>query len=92
MPRAQDRFSAAFLFQPTPSSLHTSKGGLYARRGDARAIRDRNGLAGTQTTILEDPDAGEAYTYLVTVETAAGEHTLGADSDGVERLNGHPCP
>lgn len=51
----------------------------------------RHGLFGIRTAILEDPPAGEAYTYLVTVETASGEGSLGADSDGIERVNAHPC-
>ncbi len=52
----------------------------------------RSGLEGTQTAIVEDPPAGEAYTYLVTVVTASGEGSLGRDSDNVERPNAHPCP
>ena len=52
----------------------------------------RSGLAGTMTTIIEEPPPGEAHTILVTAETASGEGSLGRDSDGVERVNAHPCP
>ena len=33
----------------------------------------RNGLAGTQTVVLENPPSGEAFTYLVTAVTVAGK-------------------
>jgi hypothetical protein len=50
------------------------------------------GLTDRQTIDASEPDAGRGHWYLVTGENAAGESSLGMNSQLVERPNRDPCP
>lgn len=51
-----------------------------------------SGLVATNASEVADPPVGQAYFYLVTGETVAGEGTMGNSSAGLTRPNYFPCP
>jgi len=52
---------------------------------------DHDVVEGT-THVVDDPDPGEGFGYLVTADTATGEGKLGRAGNGLERPNLRFCP
>jgi hypothetical protein len=83
-------FEAYNLYQGSLDLLRAT-GAVTQDPATSPLVQRHCNLAGTAFPNPPDPPAGQGLFYMVTGVSSGREGDLGADSDGSERTNSHPC-